>query len=110
MFGVLQEGGHGTAAKALSRDENELVVQQLLLEGCLLLDFGHTAYTTNVYLKLGPRAAVVLEVRVLPFFGVVPCLFRSRLFVVKLRMSSLGLPPRRRKLQRHCRVCDLMPL
>ncbi|GAB4814163.1 hypothetical protein N2152v2_001209 [Parachlorella kessleri] len=56
-----KEGGHGAAAKVLSRDENELVVQQLLLEGCLLLDFGFTAYATNVYLKLGPRAATVLQ-------------------------------------------------
>jgi ATP-dependent DNA helicase Q1 len=58
----VQEGGHGAAAKAMSRDENELVVQQLLREGCLQLDFGFTAYATNVYMKAGPCATAVLQV------------------------------------------------
>ena len=47
------------AAKALSRDECELVVQELLVARALRLDFGFTAYATNVYLRAAATAAAV---------------------------------------------------
>lgn len=50
------------AAKALSRDECEAVVQALVLEGSLRLDFGFTAYATNAYLKATGRATGLLQV------------------------------------------------
>lgn len=39
-------------ATAMSRDDNEWLVGQLMLSGLLQLEFGFTAYSTNTYLKL----------------------------------------------------------
>lgn len=58
----MQEGAHGAAAKAMTKEENEAVLQHMLLEGSLQLDFGFTAYATNVYLKAGPKAGSILQV------------------------------------------------
>ncbi|KAL4440297.1 hypothetical protein ABPG75_003298 [Micractinium tetrahymenae] len=49
------------AAKALSRDENEAVVQQLAADGYLKLDFGFSAYATNAYLKASAQASLLLQ-------------------------------------------------
>ncbi|PSC67654.1 mediator of RNA polymerase II transcription subunit 34 isoform X1 [Micractinium conductrix] len=49
------------AAKALSRDECEAVVQQLTVEGHLRLTFGFTAYATNAYLESSPLAGSLLR-------------------------------------------------
>ena len=49
-------------AKALTREENELVIQELVAEGALRLDFGFTAYATTAYLRVAaPRAAALLQ-------------------------------------------------
>ncbi|KAK9809014.1 hypothetical protein WJX72_007915 [[Myrmecia] bisecta] len=45
------------AAKAMSRDENERLIAQLVYEDYLQMDFGFTAYATNAYLKASPKAA-----------------------------------------------------
>ena len=59
---AVQSGEDGRAAKALSREENELVIQALVAEGALRLDFGFTAYATTAYLKVAaPRAAALLQ-------------------------------------------------
>ena len=36
---------------ALSREEGESMVAEMYMDGHLSLDFGFTAYATNVYLK-----------------------------------------------------------
>jgi hypothetical protein len=43
------------------RDENEVVVAQLMYQHLLTLDFGITAYATNVYLKACPRGLQQLK-------------------------------------------------
>jgi ATP-dependent DNA helicase Q1 len=45
--------------KALGREECERVVQAAVEAGALRLDFGFTAYSTNVYLKAGAAAGAV---------------------------------------------------
>lgn len=47
----------------LSKDECERMVEGMVLHDILRLDFGFTAYGTNVYLKIGPGATAVLEGR-----------------------------------------------
>jgi ATP-dependent DNA helicase Q1 len=47
----------------LSKDECERMAQVMVINDILRLDFGFTAYGTNVYLKLGPGATAVFEGR-----------------------------------------------
>jgi ATP-dependent DNA helicase Q1 len=67
-------GGSGSGAVAeetkinkkkdkLSKDECERMVEVMVLSDILRLDFGFTAYATNVYLKIGPAATSVVEGR-----------------------------------------------
>lgn len=49
------------AGKAMSREENERVIGQLLYSGYLQFDFSYTAYATNAYLKASQRAASILQ-------------------------------------------------
>lgn len=56
-------GPGGALAKQLGREECERVVEGLVSADILRLDFGFTAYSTNVYLKVGPKANIVLEGR-----------------------------------------------
>ena len=53
----------GALAKRLGRDECERVIEALVSGDILRLDFGFTAYSTNVYLKIGPKAAAVVDGR-----------------------------------------------
>lgn len=49
------------AAKAMTREDNEAVVAHMLMGGLLQLDFAHTAYATNVYLRCSDTGAHRLE-------------------------------------------------
>lgn len=54
-------------AKAMSKDDNERVIAQMLREGYLAFDFGTTAYAVNAYLKATPRASLLLQGAAVPF-------------------------------------------
>lgn len=47
--------------KSMGREENELVIGQLLYDGYLQFDFSYTAYATNAYLKASQRASLILQ-------------------------------------------------
>ena len=49
------------AGKAMSREDNERVIGELLYSGYLHFDFSYTAYATNAYLKTSQRASSVLQ-------------------------------------------------
>ena len=49
------------AGKAMSREDNERVIGQLLYSGYLQFDFSYTAYATNAYLKASQRASSILQ-------------------------------------------------
>ena len=54
----------GKWGKAAGRGvDGEAVVQAMVAQGLLRLDFGWTAYATNTYLACGPHASGVTEVR-----------------------------------------------
>lgn len=42
-------------ARGATKDANEQLIGQLLVQGILQLDFGFTAYATNAYLKVSQR-------------------------------------------------------
>ncbi|MEW5311483.1 MAG: hypothetical protein WDW38_003193 [Sanguina aurantia] len=51
------------AAKAMTKEDNEAVVAHMLMAGLLQLDFAHTAYATNVYLRCSDAALHKLGAR-----------------------------------------------
>ncbi|GIL70438.1 hypothetical protein Vretimale_3595 [Volvox reticuliferus] len=56
-----KDPGVGKEAKAMSRDENEAVVAAMMYAGLLELEFGHTAYATNTYLRASRRGIQLVE-------------------------------------------------
>jgi len=69
---TINDGGSAAAApqknkkmkkEKLSKDECERMAEVMVLHDILRLDFGFTAYATNVYLKIGSGATGVLEGR-----------------------------------------------
>ena len=57
---VTQVVGAAEAAKAMSKQDSEQLLAQMVHTGILCIEFGYTAYATNAYLKCSPRAAQVL--------------------------------------------------
>ncbi len=47
--------------KSMSKDENELVIAQMVYDGYIHFDFGYTAYATNAYLKATQQASLLLQ-------------------------------------------------
>ncbi|GLI58828.1 hypothetical protein VaNZ11_000592 [Volvox africanus] len=56
-----KDPGVGKEAKAMSRDEDEAMVAAMMYAGLLELEFGHTAYATNTYLRASRRGIQLLE-------------------------------------------------
>lgn len=55
-----RSGKHGNGAKKLGVQGCEKVIEALVLLRALQVDFGFTAYCTNVYLRCGPTAGAVM--------------------------------------------------
>ncbi|BDA44413.1 ATP-dependent DNA helicase Q1 [Coccomyxa sp. Obi] len=49
--------------KGMSKDENELVIAQMVYDSYIHFDFGYTAYATNAYLKATQQASLLLQGR-----------------------------------------------
>lgn len=60
------------AGKAMSREDNERVIGQLLYSGYLQFDFSYTAYATNAYLKASQRASSILQGKTVQTHSLVP--------------------------------------
>ncbi|DBA90570.1 TPA: hypothetical protein ACH3X1_016763 [Trebouxia sp. C0004] len=52
--------GAAEAAKAMSKEDSEQLLAQMVQTGILCIEFGYTAYATNAYLKCSSRAAQTL--------------------------------------------------
>ncbi|DBA93778.1 hypothetical protein WJX82_009492 [Trebouxia sp. C0006] len=52
--------GAAEAAKAMSKEDSEQLLAQMVQTGILCIEFGYTAYATNAYLKCSSRAAQIL--------------------------------------------------
>jgi hypothetical protein len=52
-----------------TREEQEWLVQEMLLQGLMTLEFGFTAYNTNTYLMAAPSASMLGRHR---------CVFKQR--------------------------------
>jgi len=57
---VTQVVGAAEAAKAMSKEDSEQLLAQMVQTGILCIEFGYTAYATNAYLKCSSRAAQIL--------------------------------------------------
>ena len=64
--------GASELAKHMNKEDSENLLAHLVYSGTLTIDFGHTAYATNVYLRCAQRAGLALAGR--PHF----CLWLSR--------------------------------
>ena len=72
--------------KLLDRDDKERIVEALLLMDVLKISFGFTAYSTNVYLKLGPNYRNVADLNQIKFNWPSQ---KERKFAMKPRESCL---------------------
>ena len=59
----LQVAGASDLGKHMSKEDSENLLAQLVYNGMLTIDFGHTAYATNVYLRCAQRAGSTLAGR-----------------------------------------------
>lgn len=50
-------GSSNSSSNMLTREEQEWLVQEMLLQGLLTFEFGFTAYNTNTYLVATPVAS-----------------------------------------------------
>ncbi|KAL3130511.1 hypothetical protein ABBQ38_15564 [Trebouxia sp. C0009 RCD-2024] len=59
-----QVSGASELGKRMSKEDSENLLAHLVYTGTLNIDFGHTAYATNVYLKCAQRAGQSLDGKV----------------------------------------------
>lgn len=58
-----QVSGASELSKRMSKEDSEKLLAHLVYTGTLTIDFGHTAYATNVYLRCAQRAGQSLAGR-----------------------------------------------
>lgn len=70
-----QVSGASELGKRMSKEDSENLLAHLVYTGTLNIDFGHTAYATNVYLRCAQRAGQSLDGRAQPTYECVcqPC-------------------------------------
>lgn len=56
----MQVAGAADLGKHMSKEDSENLLAHLVRTGVLAIDFGHTAYATNVYLRCAGRAEQLL--------------------------------------------------
>jgi hypothetical protein len=54
---ALKKAGNSSGSSLLTREEQEWLVQEVLLQGPLTYEFGFTTYNTNTYLVTAPVAS-----------------------------------------------------
>lgn len=59
----MQVAGASDLGKHMSKEDSENLLAHLVYNGMLTIDFGHTAYATNVYLRCAQRAGSALAGR-----------------------------------------------
>ena len=62
----VQVSGASELGKRMSKEDSENLLAHLVYTGTLSIDFGHTAYATNVYLRCAQRAGPALAGRPQP--------------------------------------------
>lgn len=60
---TLQVADASDLGKHMSKEDSENLLAHLVYNGMLTIDFGHTAYATNVYLRCAQRAGSALAGR-----------------------------------------------
>jgi hypothetical protein len=60
---ALKKAGNSSGSSLLTREEQEWLVQEMLLQGLLTFEFGFTAYNTNTYLVATPAASSLARQR-----------------------------------------------
>ena len=63
LLATVQVAGASELAKRMKKEDSENLLAHLVYSGTLIIDFGHTAYATNVYLRCAQRAGSALAGR-----------------------------------------------
>lgn len=63
LLATVQVAGASELAKRMNKEDSENLLAHLVYSGTLTIDFGHTAYATNVYLRCAQRAGSALPGR-----------------------------------------------